>query len=197
MVRAPLTPSRIAAVVIGASAGAIDALRRILPTLPAQLPWPVLLVVHLPSRRPSALVDIFSASCGAPVREPNDKEPVTPGIWFAPPDYHLLVEEDRCFALSVDEPVHCSRPSIDVLFESAARAYGKALLGVVLTGASEDGAAGARALRDAGGFLMVEDPDTACSPAMPRAAAERADPQIIAPVAEIASALCGMAERHQ
>jgi len=123
------------------------------------------------------------------VREPDDKEPVGRGIWFAAPDYHLMIEADRTFAFSIERPVNFSRPSVDVLFESAAAAYGPALVAVVLTGASSDGANGARAVRDAGGVVIVQSPETAEAPVMPRSAIERARPQGVGTVAEIASLL--------
>jgi two-component system chemotaxis response regulator CheB len=161
------------AVVIGASAGAIQALSRVLPALPADYPLPVLVVVHVPPDR-SDLAPLFRSKCGVVVREAEDKEPILPGVvYFGPPDYHLLVEADRTVSLSVDEPVLYSRPSIDVLFESAADAYGAGLVGVILTGANEDGADGLRAVSAAGGAALVENPAGAFAPAMPRAALAR------------------------
>jgi len=164
------------AVAIGASAGAVQALTQILPALPEDYALAVMIVVHVPSDRSNMLVPHFQAKCRIQVREAEDKEPICRGcIYFAPPDYHLLVEADRTFSLSVDEPVHHSRPSIDVLFESAADAFGAALNGVVLTGANQDGAAGLKAIVDAGGQALVENPDDAFAPAMPRAALEACD----------------------
>lgn len=161
------------AIVIGASAGAVQALSRILPRLPAAYPLPVLVVVHVPAD-PSGLVALFSAKCDIRVREPEDKEPIVPGnVYFAPPGYHMLVEEDRSIALSMDEPVLFSRPSIDILFESAADSYGDGLVGVVLTGANEDGAEGAAAIAGMGGTMLIEDPDHAFAVAMPGAALAR------------------------
>lgn len=163
----------IEAVAIGASAGAVQALTQVLPALPEDYAVPVLVVVHVPSGRSNMLVPHFQAKCRMKVREAEDKEPICAGsIYFAPPDYHLLVESDRTISLSVDEPVHHSRPSIDVLFESAADAFGAALLGVVLTGANQDGAAGLKAIVDAGGQALIEDPADAYASAMPRAALE-------------------------
>ena len=159
------------AVVIGASAGAVEALSKILPALPADFPRPILLVVHVPPDRKNLLAPLFQSKCRMTVREADDKEPALPGvIYFAPPDYHLLVESDGTLSLSADEPIQYSRPSIDVLFESAADAYGTALVGVVLTGANADGAKGLKAVADAGGTAIVEDPATAYSEAMPLAA---------------------------
>lgn len=168
MTRAPLE-----AVVIGASAGAVQALSYLLPALPAEYPLPVLIVVHVPPDRDHALADLLQQKCRLVVKEAEDKEPIRPGtVYFAPADYHLLVEEDRTLALSSDPLVLHSRPSIDVLFESAAETFGPALLGLVLTGANEDGAAGLRAVSEAGGFALVEDPDQAYAKMMPRAALE-------------------------
>ena len=131
------------AVVIGASAGALEALSSLLPALPSDYRLPILIVVHLPPDKTSLLAELLRARCAIRVREAEDKEPIEPGVvYFAPPDYHLLVEQDRRLSLSDDEPVLFSRPSIDVLFESAADAYGGGLIGVVLTGANSDGANG-------------------------------------------------------
>ncbi|NJC05731.1 two-component system chemotaxis response regulator CheB [Sphingomonas kaistensis] len=160
----------VAAVVIGASAGAVQALSEILPRLPADYPLPVLVVVHVPSA-PSGLTTLFSTKCAMAVVEPDDKEMLAPGtIYFAPPGYHLLVEPGGSVALSADEPVLYSRPSIDVLFESAADSFGPALLGIVLTGANEDGARGAAQIVAQGGSVLVEDPATAYAATMPAAA---------------------------
>lgn len=166
-----MSAARVEAVAIGASAGAVGALSRILPALPAELGLPILVVVHVPQDRRSGMGDFFSGICPMEVREPDDKDSIQPGtIYFAPPDYHMLVDAGRCISLSTEEPVQFSRPSIDVLFESAADAYGAALLGVVLTGANNDGAVGLKAIMDAGGTGLVEDPAEASSPMMPQAA---------------------------
>jgi two-component system chemotaxis response regulator CheB len=161
------------AVVIGASAGAVQALSAILPCLPADYPLPILVVVHVPDS-PSGLTTLFASKSAITIREPEDKEPISPAtVYFAPPGYHLLVERNHSIALSADEPVLFSRPSIDVLFESAADSYGASLVGVILTGANEDGARGAAAVHAAGGAMLVEDPATAYAAAMPAAALTR------------------------
>jgi two-component system chemotaxis response regulator CheB len=161
---------RVEAVVIGGSAGSVVALGHILPALPAHFP-PVLVVVHVPPSAPSLWVELFATRCAMRVREPDAFEPIERGsIYFAPADYHLLVEPDRRCALSVEPPLHFSRPAIDVLFESAADVYRGGLVGVILTGASRDGAAGLRAVRAAGGLALIEDPVTAEVGTMPRAA---------------------------
>ncbi|MBX3211457.1 MAG: chemotaxis protein CheB [Labilithrix sp.] len=174
---------------MGASAGAVDALGELLPELPADARVPFVVVVHVPPTKPSLLVDLFAAKCALAVRHPFDKQPIEPGIWIAAPDYHLLVERDRTFAVSLDEPVNYSRPSIDVLFEAAADAYGRGLAAVVLTGASRDGAAGARKVRAEGGLVLVQDPAEAEVDIMPRAAIEESNPELVAPLAQLAQAL--------
>lgn len=158
---------RIDAVVIGASAGGIEALTVLLPALLPGLRPPIFVVVHLPRDRPSVLPGIFARKCVVPVREAEDKEMVTPGtVYFAPNDYHLLLDQGPQLALSADEPVHHSRPSVDVLFESAVDVYKDRLLGIILTGANEDGATGLAAVHDAGGLTIVQRPDTALAPLM-------------------------------
>lgn len=159
------------AVVIGASAGAVQALTEILSSLPAEFSLPILIVVHVPANRQSILAPLFEEKSALKVREAEDKEPTAGGVvYFAPAGYHLLVEADGSLSLSSDEEVLYSRPSIDVLFESAADAYGPALVGVILTGANSDGARGLKAIADAGGVALVQEPSTAYSDAMPRAA---------------------------
>lgn len=166
-----MTGTAIQAIVIGASAGAVQALSAILPPLPGDYPLPVMVVVHVPPDRRNALTELFQTRCAMSVREAEDKEPIAPGvIYFAPPDYHLLVETPELLSLSTDEPVLHSRPSIDVLFESAADAFGEALVGVILTGANQDGAEGLKAVAEAGGVAVVEDPASAAASAMPEAA---------------------------
>lgn len=159
------------AVVIGASAGALEALSIILPALPASFDLPIFVVVHVPPDKKSILAELFDAKCKVKVREAEDKEPVAGGtVYFATADYHLLVEADKTLSLSNEEPVLYSRPSIDVLFESAADAYGPGLIAVVLTGANQDGAAGLAAVVRAGGVAIVQTPQGAYAAAMPEAA---------------------------
>lgn len=159
------------AVVIGASAGAVETLSQLLPSLPAQYPLPILIVVHLPGDKKSMLPDIYQPKCRLAVREAEDKEPILPAtVYFAPPDYHLQVEQGGTISLSSEEPMMYSRPSIDVLFETAADTYGENLIGIILTGANSDGAAGLRAISEAGGVALVQRPDLAYAATMPEAA---------------------------
>jgi len=187
---APRALFDIDAVVIGASAGGVDALAILFDSLPAGFKPSILVVVHIPPDRPSRLAELYRPRCQLPVREALDKEPVAPGtIYFAPPDYHLLVEKDRTLSLSSDPPVAFSRPSIDVLFESAAHAYRDRLLGIVLSGANSDGAQGLATIRRAGGVGWVQDPDDAAADTMPRAAIEAADPELVLGVRDMAERL--------
>jgi two-component system, chemotaxis family, protein-glutamate methylesterase/glutaminase len=179
--------ARIQAIVIGASAGGIQALSELLPALPASSTVSVFAVIHLPRDRPSLLVDVFSNKCALQVREAQDKEPVAPGtVYFAPANYHVLLEQGPQLALSVDDVVHHSRPSIDVLFESAAEVYRERLLGIILTGANEDGAAGLAAVHDAGGITVIQEPQTAQSSLMVLSALELRSPDLVLSLAGIA-----------
>jgi two-component system chemotaxis response regulator CheB len=171
-------------IVIGGSAGSFQVLNRLLPSLPRSVP--AVVVVHVPPGRVSPLAEVLGASSGRSTVEAMDKAPLNPGvIHFAPPDYHLLLEADKSFALSVDPPVHFSRPAIDVLFESAVDAFGARVLGVVLTGANEDGAAGLKAIHEAGGYCIVQRPDTAEAPSMPLAAIHMAAPDRVLSIEEM------------
>jgi len=189
MPAAPLD-ERVDAVVIGGSAGGIDALSVLLPALPAGMQASVFVVLHLPRGRPSLLTDIFRPRCAVAMREAEDKEPVDRGtVYFAPPDYHLLIDRGPRLALSVDSPVNFSRPSIDVLFESAADVYTHRLLGIILSGASEDGAAGLAAIHRAGGCTMVQIPETAHARHMVDSALKRTPVDLVLPLDGIAEQL--------
>jgi two-component system chemotaxis response regulator CheB len=160
-----------AAIVIGGSAGSIEALSKILPALPAEFPVPILIVIHIPPERDSVIAGLFQGKCALAVREARDKEPLTAGtVYFAPPDYHLQVETNRHISLSYDEPRLFSRPSIDVLFESAADVYADALIGIVLSGGNSDGALGLKAILAEGGQAFVQTPEDAQNAAMPESA---------------------------
>ena len=159
------------AIVIGGSAGAIDALLTILPALPATLRASVIVALHVQRDRPSLLTQVFAPRCALPVHEAQDNEPLEPGtIVFAPPDYHLLLDTGPRLSLSLDAPLHFSRPAIDILFESAADLLGQRLIGILLSGANADGAQGLAAIDQAQGLCIVQTPDSASSPTMPRAA---------------------------
>lgn len=167
----PITSSLPLTVLIGASAGGIEALNRILPALPADYPAAVVVVLHQPSEGPSLLVDVFGPRVRLLTKEADEKEPLVAGVlYFAPPGYHLLIETDGTLALSVDEPVLFCRPAIDVLFDSAAQSLGDRAIGVVLTGANDDGAEGLLRISSCGGQSIVQDPQDALVATMPEAA---------------------------
>ena len=182
--------TRVDAIVIGASAGGVEALSILLPALPAPLRAAVFIVLHLPRERPSLLVEIFAPKCAVPVREAEDKVRVEPGtVYFAPADYHLLIDHGPQLALSIDDLVHCSRPSIDVLFESAADVYAERLMGIILTGANDDGSAGLAAVKRSGGVTIVQDPDSAQLPLMILSALKQSLPDFVLPLDKIAELL--------
>jgi two-component system, chemotaxis family, protein-glutamate methylesterase/glutaminase len=173
------------ALVIGGSAGAFAALRTILPAL--DCPPLVAIVVLHQAPQGTDLADLFTGIACLPCVTVEDKMPGRPGaIYFAPPGYHLLLERDGQFALSVDAPVNFSRPSIDVTFESAAEAHGRRLVALILTGASDDGARGLQAVVRRGGMAIVQDPAEAEVPLMPRSAARLASPSATLRLAQVA-----------
>jgi two-component system chemotaxis response regulator CheB len=165
-------PPSVEAIVMGASAGAIETLGAILPRLPADFPVPILAVVHIPRSQDSLLANLYRRRCQMKICEAEDKLPIESGcVYFAPANYHLQVEWNRQISLSSEDPVNFSRPSIDILFETAADVYAERLLGIVLTGANHDGAAGLQAIAQAGGQAIVQHPEEAIMPTMPLAAA--------------------------
>ncbi|PKH35065.1 chemotaxis protein CheB [Pseudomonas sp. 43NM1] len=182
MNHAPGLPT-VEAIVIGASAGGVEALLNILGPLRPGFVLPIIVVLHLPEERRSHLAEVFSRRVSLPVLEAYDKTPVEAGtLYFAGPGYHLSVEHDRSFSLSLEDRVHHSRPSIDYLFESAADVYGPALAAVLLTGANRDGASGLAQVKVRGGLTVVQDPEEAQVATMPRAALALHQPDYILPI---------------
>jgi two-component system chemotaxis response regulator CheB len=193
----PAPLPRLTAIVIGTSAGGVLALQQLLEALPATLSVPVMIVLHLPRDRPSRIAELLGNHCAVPVREAQDKQPLLPGeVLFAPPDYHLLVEDARTVALSVDEPVLFSRPAIDPLFESAAGCFGTGLLGILLTGASADGTEGVAAVRQAGGTVWIQCPSEASSPLMPASALAKAGADATLTLSQICERLGRLSDEH-
>jgi two-component system, chemotaxis family, protein-glutamate methylesterase/glutaminase len=173
-------------VVIGTSTGGLAAMQVLLPGLSEDFPWAVALVQHRSKEPGSELCKFLQRSCRLKLAEPEDKEPIRAGrVYLAPRDYHLLVEKGN-FALSSDGPVYFARPSIDVLFESAADAYGEHVVGIVLTGANGDGARGLARIKAGGGLALVQDPATARAPEMPQAAMAATEVDRILSLSEIA-----------
>ena len=177
--------TNVSAVVIGASTGGIEALQQIFRFMENEFTLAVIVVIHLPPSGKSMLPSLFEGYRFKQVKEAEDKEKIEAGtLYFAPHNYHLLIESDSTFSLSSDEPVSFARPSIDVLFESATDAFGDQLIGIVLSGANEDGAKGVHAICKAGGIVLVQEPSSAVASAMPLAgAAACAEAKQMSPVA--------------
>lgn len=182
--------SRIELIVVGASWGGLDAVGRLLADILDEIEQPIVIAQHRhTSAAPGGLADLLRLRIRRPVQDVEDKMPIEPrNVYVAPPDYHLLVEPGS-FALSVDERVQYARPSIDVLFESAAFAYGTGLIGIILTGANEDGAAGLAAVKGRGGVAIVQEPDGAERRTMPDAAIAATVADAVLPLEEIGAYL--------
>lgn len=190
VLRAALYGRRVDAVVIGGSAGSVDALIQLLPALPEGFTLPVFCILHMPQDRDSRLAELFNERLPVPVREAVDKEAIVAGtVYFAGPGYHLSVERDFTFSLSCEPPVHYARPAIDLLMESSAEAYGDGLVGILLTGANHDGADGMARIRACGGFTVVQDPMDAQVATMPLEAIRRCNPHLVLPLARIRALL--------
>ncbi len=175
--------------VIGASKGGLQALEVILAGFPSSLPMAVAIAQHRHKSASSQLLACLQRQSLLPVVEAEDKQAILPGqVYLAPADYHLLVEPGH-FALSTEAPVVFARPSIDVLFESAADAYGERVIGVILTGASDDGAQGLAKIMAHGGLAIVQEPVEAVSRTMPDAAIAAVTTAKILPLTQIASVL--------
>lgn len=174
---------RVEAIVVGASAGGVEALLSLLGPLRAGYVLPIIVVLHLPEERRSHLAEVFSRRLMLPVEEATDKQDIMPGtVYFATPGYHLSVEQDRSLSLSLEDRVHHSRPAIDYLFESAADAYCELLAAVLLTGANHDGARGLKQVKQRGGLTIVQDPDDAQVATMPLAALKLQQPDHVLPI---------------
>jgi two-component system chemotaxis response regulator CheB len=180
-------------IAIGGSAGGIATMQTILKKIPTGFRIPIVVVIHLPANNHGLLSKVLGGWTKNPLREPNDKDPVEAGtIYTAPSGYHLMVEREKIFCVNLDDPVQFSIPSIDVFFESAAEAYGNKVLGIVLSGANEDGAQGLNRLIEVGGMGIVQDPSTAQSPLMPSSALKAAPSAISLSPEEIGEFLANL-----
>ncbi len=178
------------AIVIGVSAGGVHALSTVLQPLPATFPLPIAIVQHMDDKSEAYLADYLNRLCALEVKEAEDKEILQSGIaYLAPPGYHLLIEPDKSFSLSVDPKVNFSRPAIDVLFISAADSFGKNLIGIILTGANGDGTEGLKAIKTQGGMAIVQNPKTAEISYMPRSALEATEVDYIVDLEKIPNLL--------
>ncbi len=180
-------------VVIGGSAGSLDALLPILPMIKSNFPAAMVIVLHRKNNSGSPLTQLIAAKANLPVAEVEEKQPVLPGrIYLAPADYHLLIENDLSFSLDYSEKVHYSRPSIDVCFESVAEVFKQKTTGVLLSGANADGVAGLKCIRAHGGMTIVQDPATAEVSYMPDEAIRQGVADYIFTPAQIADYLNGL-----
>lgn len=159
------------AIVLGASAGGMTVVRDLVTSLPMDFSMALLIVQHIGDSSDGGWARLLNDRSQVTVKEADEKETVTAGtVYLAPANYHLLVEPDHTLTLTVDERVNYARPAIDVLFETAAEAYAKDLIGIVCTGGNFDGAKGLAYIKEKGGLTIVQDPETAETPAMPKAA---------------------------
>ncbi len=182
------------AVVIGTSFGGLEALKTLLPMLGHGFPIPVIVVLHIGEHNNETFLRYMDSLCGLTVKEAESHEKINPGfVYFAPPNYHLLIESDYSFSLTTDEKHNFSRPSIDILFESAAWVYANNLIGVVLTGANSDGAYGLKMIKDFGGMSIVQNPASAIAQVMPRSALKIAKPEFQVVLEDIAGKLIELA----
>jgi two-component system chemotaxis response regulator CheB len=167
---AMLNPTHYEAIVIGTSAGGLRALSFLFSGIPESYPLPIIVVQHRAKDENERLELLLQRKCGLKIKQAEEKELIRVGfIYTAPSNYHLLIERDRTFSLSSDSPVNYSRPSIDVLFETAAEAYQSGLIGIVLTGSNSDGACGIRAVHQFNGLAIAQDPEEAQFRTMPEA----------------------------
>jgi two-component system chemotaxis response regulator CheB len=168
------------AIVIGVSSGGMNALKIISSALPIDFKIPIIIVQHVGAHSDSQWIQLLNEKSNLHVKEADEKEKIEKGtIYIAPPNYHLLIEKDKTFSLTIDERVNFARPSIDVLFESAAEAYRNKLIGIVLTGSNSDGTIGITRIKECGGLSIIQDPKTAESSYMPKSAITAIEPDYI------------------
>lgn len=195
--RPPVGCGYYKAVVMGGSAGGFEALAVILSAFPSDFDLPVFVVQHLHPSDGGSFCRHLALTTRVKVVEPCDKELIEPGrVYVAPANYHMLVEQNGTIALSVSEKVNWSRPSIDVLFESAARAFGKSVIAVILSGANADGTKGMLEIKEAGGLTIVQDPASADIPVMPQSAIASGGVDEVLGLKAIGQRLIALGTRH-
>jgi two-component system, chemotaxis family, protein-glutamate methylesterase/glutaminase len=184
------------AIVIGVSSGGMNALRLFFSQLPQKFNIPIVIVQHMGAHSTNYWIKILNESSPIIIKEADEKEAITKGYaYVAPANYHLLIEKNKTFTLTIDEKVNFARPSIDVLFESAAEAYKNKLIGIVLTGANNDGAAGLKKIKQYGGLSIVQNPEDAEASYMPEKAIETAAPDHILNLKNITALLTNI-DKH-
>jgi two-component system, chemotaxis family, protein-glutamate methylesterase/glutaminase len=168
------------AIVVGVSSGGMNAMKIMFSLFPKNFNLPVIIVQHLSSRSDSQWIKVLNDKSNLHIKEADEKEKIEKGIvYIAPPNYHLLIEKNRTFSLTIDEKVNYARPSIDILFESATEVFKNKLIGIVLTGANNDGTNGIRKIKESGGLVIIQDPETAESPYMPASALRAVKPDYV------------------
>lgn len=182
------------AVAIGVSTGGVQALKKLLGRLPADFPLPLLVVQHISPDAGNGMAKLLDDVCRLRVKEADEQDLILPGtVYLAPPNYHLLAEHDGMLSLSADRPVSFARPSVDVLFESAATVFGPGLIAIILTGANYDGSQGARVVKQRGGTVVVQHPDDALARQMPEAALAATTADHVVPLDDMAALLVRLA----
>jgi two-component system, chemotaxis family, protein-glutamate methylesterase/glutaminase len=178
------------AIVMGVSSGGLNVMKIMFSLLPKSFETPIIIVQHISPNSGNLWISLLNDKSNLYIKEADEKEKIEPGIvYIAPPNYHLLIEKDKTFPLTIGERVNYARPSIDVLFESAADVYKNELIGVVLTGSNNDGAEGIKRIHDCGGLSIVQNPETAESAYMPASAIAAMQPDYILPLNEIVDLL--------
>ncbi len=178
------------AIVIGVSSGGMTALKFIFSALPSDFSIPIIIVQHINANSDNQWIDLLNKKSNLTIKEADEKEKIVSGTtYIAPANYHLLIENDKTFSLTIDERVNFARPSIDVLFESAADAYKNKLIGIVLTGSNNDGAKGIKRIKELGGMAIIQDPETAESSTMPESAIAVVQPDYILSLEKIVQLL--------
>jgi two-component system, chemotaxis family, protein-glutamate methylesterase/glutaminase len=181
---------RYEAIAIGASAGGLNAFKTILPKLKKGFDLPIFIVQHISPNSDNYITTHLDSICNLRVKEAEEKEIIKNGVvYFAPPNFHMLIEEDKSISFSIDQKVNYARPSIDVMLETAAYAYGKSLIGIILTGANNDGALGLKKIADLGGYTIIQDPKDAEVDTMPQSVLKYIKPNKILILEEIADFL--------
>lgn len=189
--------NKIKVIVIGISMGGVGALKQVLGELPPDFPVPILIVQHLEPNSGDALALLLDGLCPIHVKEADEQEVPQPGtVYLAPPNYHLVVEPDGRLGLTVDPVVNYSRPSIDVLFETAAEAFGSDVVGVILTGAGYDGSHGLQRIREKGGLTVVQDPEDAVASSMPKQALANVRADYVIPLTKLPQLLIELSQRE-
>ena len=185
------------AIAIGVSSGGLNALKIILFSLPAGFAIPIIIVQHVSARSEGYWIELLNEKSNILIKEADEKEKIENGIaYVAAPNYHLMIEKDKTFSLTIEERVNYARPSIDVLFESAAICYKNKLIGIILTGANSDGSKGIKQIQEYGGLTIVQDPEKAESSLMPESAISAIKPDHILPLEEIASLLINLDKKN-